>query len=390
MALTTLGTAIDLNAPGRYLHWSIFTVSVANLVLIAVMVVIFGVALLAALPAPAGRRRRAHRRTRRDRRPRRSRSGRPRRSGHVDVPAAPAGAAAAAAGQAPARPPARLRRLVGLRLRRGLAWPPSAWRSSRVSPSRSAAPTGGTPTRSATSSTACTCGASSCSWPSWSSTSGASSGWPPGAAGGALTWITGVVAFVASIVECFTGYLSQQNFDSQWISTNGKDAINAIGVGAFFNLMNFGQMLLWHVVLIPIVLVALVGAHVLLVRVRGVSHPLPLAARPRPGGAAGRRRGGRRRVARPDPPLRHREGGRRSPRSSPSCSSCSWPASCPRPTTRRSRSPAGPGWHRPTSSATAASELAGTSETASYGPPYNHQSGQRPAPRPPLADSWPG
>src|SRR5205807_3525294 len=31
----------------------------------------------------------------------------------------------------------------------------------------------------------------------------------------------------------------------------------------------------WHVVLIPILLIALVGAHVLLVRVRGVSHPLP-------------------------------------------------------------------------------------------------------------------
>ena len=99
----------------------------------------------------------------------------------------------------------------------------------------------------------------------------------------AMTWITGVVAFLASIVECFTGYLSQQNFDSQWISTSGKDAFNAVGVGAFFNLMNVGQMLLWHVVLIPIILVALVGAHVLLVRVRGVSHPLP-ATRPRRAG----------------------------------------------------------------------------------------------------------
>jgi hypothetical protein len=96
----------------------------------------------------------------------------------------------------------------------------------------------------------------------------------------ALTWITGVVAFLASIVECFTGYLTQQNFDSQWIATNGKDAFNAAGVGAFFNLMNFGQMLLWHVVLLPIVLIALTGAHILLVRVRGVSHPLP-AGRPR-------------------------------------------------------------------------------------------------------------
>jgi hypothetical protein len=80
-------------------------------------------------------------------------------------------------------------------------------------------------------------------------------------------------------MECFTGYLSQQNFDSQWIATNGKDAFNAVGVGAFFNLMNFGQMLLWHVVLIPLVLVAIIGAHVLLVRKHGVSHPLP-ATRP--------------------------------------------------------------------------------------------------------------
>ncbi len=95
----------------------------------------------------------------------------------------------------------------------------------------------------------------------------------------AMTWITGVVAFLASVVECFTGYLSQSNFDSQWIATNGKDAFNAVGVGAFFNVMNFGQMLMWHIVLIPIVLVAIVGAHVLMVRVRGVSHPLP-AQRP--------------------------------------------------------------------------------------------------------------
>ncbi len=91
----------------------------------------------------------------------------------------------------------------------------------------------------------------------------------------AMTWITGVVAFGASVVECFTGYLSQSNFDSQWIATNGKDAFNATGVGAFFNVMNFGQMLMWHIVLIPIILVAIVGAHVLMVRVRGVAHPLP-------------------------------------------------------------------------------------------------------------------
>ncbi len=91
----------------------------------------------------------------------------------------------------------------------------------------------------------------------------------------AMTWITGVLAFLASVVTCFTGYLSQQNFDSQWIATNGKDAFNAVGVGSFWNVMNFGQMFMWHIVLMPLVLIAVVGAHILLVRMRGVSHPLP-------------------------------------------------------------------------------------------------------------------
>jgi hypothetical protein len=94
----------------------------------------------------------------------------------------------------------------------------------------------------------------------------------------ALTWITGVIAFLASVVTAFTGYLSQQNFDSQWIATNGKDAFNAVGVGAFWNPMNFGQMFMWHIVLMPLILVVIVGLHVILVRVRGVSHPLPAKA----------------------------------------------------------------------------------------------------------------
>src|SRR5215469_12863393 len=45
--------AIDLNSPGSYLNWNFFTISVANLVLIAVMVAIFGAALL--LPFPRAR-----------------------------------------------------------------------------------------------------------------------------------------------------------------------------------------------------------------------------------------------------------------------------------------------------------------------------------------------
>jgi ubiquinol-cytochrome c reductase cytochrome b subunit len=92
----------------------------------------------------------------------------------------------------------------------------------------------------------------------------------------ALTWITGAVAFLVSIATAFTGYLSQQNFDSQWIGGQAKDGLNASGIGAFFNVLNFGQMLLWHVLLLPLAVGLLIVGHVLLVRRKGVVPPLPI------------------------------------------------------------------------------------------------------------------
>jgi len=89
-----------------------------------------------------------------------------------------------------------------------------------------------------------------------------------------LTWVTGVVAFLGSIGAAFTGYLSQSNFDSQWISTQAKDGLNAVGVGAWFNVLSPGQMLLWHVVLTPAVVGVLVVVHLVLVRRRGVVPPI--------------------------------------------------------------------------------------------------------------------
>jgi ubiquinol-cytochrome c reductase cytochrome b subunit len=93
--------------------------------------------------------------------------------------------------------------------------------------------------------------------------------------GRALTWVTGAVAFLASIGAAFTGYLVQSNFDSQWISTQAKDGLNSVGIGAWFNVLNAGQMLLWHVLLLPLGLGALTVGHVLLVRRRGVVPPFP-------------------------------------------------------------------------------------------------------------------
>jgi ubiquinol-cytochrome c reductase cytochrome b subunit len=90
----------------------------------------------------------------------------------------------------------------------------------------------------------------------------------------ATTWITGAVAFVASIATAFTGYLVQTNFDSQWITFEAKDGFNSMGIGAWFTVTDLGQMLLLHVAFLPLILGVITMVHVLLVRKRGVVPPI--------------------------------------------------------------------------------------------------------------------
>jgi ubiquinol-cytochrome c reductase cytochrome b subunit len=90
--------------------------------------------------------------------------------------------------------------------------------------------------------------------------------------GRAKVWMTGAITFLIAVPAALTGYVSQQNFD------------------AFFNVTNFGQMYSWHILLFPVAVVALVIAHVLLVRRHGVVPPFEIAegtaSRPSPAGGA--------------------------------------------------------------------------------------------------------
>jgi hypothetical protein len=52
--MNRLAAAIDLNTPGSYLHWGVIQISLANLVVIALMIVVFLLALFLSFP---GRRR---------------------------------------------------------------------------------------------------------------------------------------------------------------------------------------------------------------------------------------------------------------------------------------------------------------------------------------------
>ncbi len=365
--------AVSLNSPSTLLHWSIFQVTVANLVLIAVMFLIFGAALL--LPFPGGR--------------------------GGDLPADPDEDKDAARAEPPVDQ--ETARMWTYRLRRG--WlrvlPPA-----KLLPDRQPAYVRSWIYVFGVGSLAALVVAVGSGF---AIAIGGADWWHTNPIGHffnslhlwsvelfmallvihlwgkfwmaawrgrrTMTWITGVVAFVASVIECFTGYLSQQNFDSQWISTSAKDAFNPSGVGAFFNVLNVGQMLLWHVVLIPVALIAIVGAHVLLVRVRGVAHPLPV----RPGW---RDRKAQRATAAADaapwrgPSRRYdilKEGtvavmivlaltvglaGLLSSPNDPSVTVATWSKLAPADFL-----------------GTAAAELNGTSKTAAYGPPYNNQSG---------------
>jgi hypothetical protein len=279
-ALADAGSPINLNGPGHFLSWSFIDISVANLIVIAVMVVIFGLALLVPFPSRHDAQLAA--------------PGTGTMAGATDADG-PSAAGAAADDPDADMWTARVRRRA-LRL-----LPPG-----KLLPDRQPAYVAswiyvfGVATLATLGLAIATGFALALGGPDWYHYNSVGhffnsmhlwsvelfmafmvihlwgKFWMAAWRGRrAMTWITGVIAFGASVVECFTGYLSQSNFDSQWIATNGKDAFNATGIGAFFNVMNFGQMLMWHIVLIPIVLVAIVGAHVLMVRVRGVAHPLP-------------------------------------------------------------------------------------------------------------------
>ena len=382
-----LAAAVNLNGPGRYLHWSIFTVSEANLVLIAVMVVIFGAALLRPFPAhEAG-------------------AQAPPSGEGADGSTGPSAGGAVPTSLLPGRSDlgddadaamwtSRLRRRAVSML------PPG-----KLLPDRQPAYVAswiyvfGVATLATLGIAIASGFALALGGPDWWHTDPVGhffnslhlwsveafmafmvihlwgKFWMAAWRGRrAVTWVTGAVAFMASIVECFTGYVSQQNFDSQWISTSGKDAFNAVGVGAFFNVMNFGQMLMWHIVLIPLVLVALVGAHVLAVRVRGVAHPLPER---RDRGRAARAAAAAADRAEWRGPTRRYDIVKEATVASlvaailvvalasllsspdvPPVTIATWAKVAPADFI-----------------ATASSELAGTSETAQYGPPYNNQSG---------------
>ena len=91
--------------------------------------------------------------------------------------------------------------------------------------------------------------------------------------GRGFTWVTGVLAFLLSIVTAFTGFLMMTNWDGQYIGQQAKDAFNAMGIGAVWNVMDVGQQFTMHVVVTTGLLGFVVLVHLGQIRRRGVVPP---------------------------------------------------------------------------------------------------------------------
>ena len=56
LAAALIAAPVNLNHHGRYVHWGVIQISVANLVVIGVMVAIFVLAILLPFPRGGGRK----------------------------------------------------------------------------------------------------------------------------------------------------------------------------------------------------------------------------------------------------------------------------------------------------------------------------------------------
>ena len=89
-----------------------------------------------------------------------------------------------------------------------------------------------------------------------------------------LTCASGCMCLGVMVITAFSGYCLMTNKDAQFIAINAKDAMNAMGAGWFFNVLDLGQMFIIHIAVFPLVLGGLTLGHILLVRKKGICPPI--------------------------------------------------------------------------------------------------------------------
>ena len=86
-------------------------------------------------------------------------------------------------------------------------------------------------------------------------------------------WMIGVILLLLVFLEYAFGIGLRGGFVSQWNDKAGADLWNGLGLGYWVNPLNQSALLGWHVAIVPILLIVLIGSHYMIVRRRGLSTP---------------------------------------------------------------------------------------------------------------------
>ncbi len=91
-----------------------------------------------------------------------------------------------------------------------------------------------------------------------------------------ITWILGSLLFAISMFEAFFGFLIGGGFFAQWNQVQAKDAMNAIGLSRFINILDNSQLYGFHTIILPIVIILILSLHLYIVRKKGVVPPIEI------------------------------------------------------------------------------------------------------------------
>ena len=86
-------------------------------------------------------------------------------------------------------------------------------------------------------------------------------------------WMIGVVLLLLVFLEYAFGIGLRGGLVSQWNDKAGADLWNGLGLGYWVNPLNQSALLGWHVAIVPILLIALIGSHYMMVKRKGLSVP---------------------------------------------------------------------------------------------------------------------
>lgn len=88
-----------------------------------------------------------------------------------------------------------------------------------------------------------------------------------------LTWVFGALMFFFVLAEAEFGYVLRGDFSSQWRSLQGADLYNGTGIGAWLNNLNYRQIYGIHIAVVPLLIMAILFLHYLLIRHLGIAKP---------------------------------------------------------------------------------------------------------------------